>query len=83
MNIQKQNTIDKHGRIFKKDRLTHDQSFKWADGLGTSVNRRIRKEHLLPCMFWACIRQIVVMSAQQKTPRMTYPHFKGRLQVCI
>jgi hypothetical protein len=38
MNIQKQNTIDEHGRIVEKDRLTHDQSFKWSSG--TSVNNR-------------------------------------------
>ncbi len=36
MNIQKQNTMDKHGWIVEKDRLTHDQSFKWSSG--TSVN---------------------------------------------
>jgi hypothetical protein len=28
MKIQKQNTINKHGRIIEKDHLTHDQSFK-------------------------------------------------------
>ncbi len=38
MNIQKQNTIDKHGRVIGKDRLTHDQSFKWSSG--TSVNNQ-------------------------------------------
>ena len=28
MNIMTQNTIDEHERIFEKDRLTHDQSYK-------------------------------------------------------
>jgi hypothetical protein len=38
MNIQKQNTINEHGRIIEKDHLTHDQSFKWSSG--TSVNNQ-------------------------------------------
>jgi hypothetical protein len=37
MNIMAQNTIDEHGRIVPKDRLTHDQSWIWS-GSGTSVN---------------------------------------------
>jgi hypothetical protein len=36
MNIMAQNTIDEFGRIVPKDRLTHDQSWKWSSG--TSVN---------------------------------------------
>jgi hypothetical protein len=57
MNIQKQNTIDEHGRIIEKDRLTHDQSFNWSSG--TSVNNQSRANELLPCMFGAYIMQIV------------------------
>ena len=38
MNIQRQDTIDEFGRIIPKDRLTHDQSYKWKSG--TSVNSR-------------------------------------------
>lgn len=57
MNIQKQNTIDKFGRIVPKDCLTHDQSFKWSSG--TSVNSRVITEELLPCMLGSCIRWIV------------------------
>ena len=30
MNIMTQNTIDEHVRIVEKDRLTHDQSYKWG-----------------------------------------------------
>jgi hypothetical protein len=45
MNIMAQNTINKFGRIVPKDRLTHDQSWKWG-GFGTSVNSRVRKELL-------------------------------------
>ena len=36
MNVIKQNSIDECGKIVVKDRLTHDQSYKW--GSGTSVN---------------------------------------------
>ena len=57
MNIQKQNTINEHGRIIKKDRLTHDQSYIWPSG--TSNNSRVITEELLPCMFGACIKRIV------------------------
>jgi hypothetical protein len=57
INIQKQNTIDEHGRIVEKDRLTHNQSFKWSSG--TSVNNQAWANKLLPCMFGACIMQIV------------------------
>ena len=49
MNIMTQNTINEHGRIVKKDRLTHNQSYKW--GSGTSVNSRVDKDDLLPCRF--------------------------------
>jgi hypothetical protein len=54
MNIQKQNTIDEHRQIIDKDCLIHDQSFKWYSG--TSVNNQTQA---IPCMFGACIRQIV------------------------
>jgi hypothetical protein len=57
MNIQKQNTINEHGQIIEKDCLTHDQSFKWSSG--TSVNNQTQANELLPCMFGACIMQIV------------------------
>ena len=58
MNIMNQNTIDEHGRIVGKDRLTHDQSYEWS-GSGTSVNSRVEKERLLPCRFGACIKRII------------------------
>ena len=29
MNIIRQNTIDETGRVVEKDRLTHDQSYRW------------------------------------------------------
>ena len=51
MNIMTQNTSYEHGRIVEKDRLTHDQSYKW--GSGTSVNSTVDKDDLLPCIFGA------------------------------
>ena len=39
MNAQKQNMIDEHGMIIKKDKLAYDQSSKW--GSETSVNSRV------------------------------------------
>ena len=56
-NIMTQNTIDEHGRIIDKDRLTHDQSYKW--GSGTSVNSRVDKDELPPCRFGACLKRLM------------------------
>jgi hypothetical protein len=44
MNVIAQNTIDEFGRVIPKDRLTHNQSWKW--GSGTFVNSRVQKELL-------------------------------------
>ena len=49
MNIAVQNMINKSGRIVHKDRLTHDQSWKWE--VGASVNSRVDKDELIPCRF--------------------------------
>ena len=68
MNITNQNTIDEHGRVVGKDRLTHDQSYKWSSE--TSVNSRVVKEELLPCKFGACIKRVVnwAVAARRKYP---------------
>ena len=57
MNIMKQNTIDEHGRVTEKDRLTHDQSYEWSSG--SSVNSRVDKGVLLPCRFGACLKRLM------------------------
>jgi len=69
MNIQRQDTIDEFGRIIPKDRLTHDQSYKWKSG--TSVNSRVDKSQLQPCMFGAAIRRISnwAVAARRKYPK--------------
>jgi hypothetical protein len=68
MNIMAQNTIDEFGRIMSKDRLTHDQSWKWSSGI--SVNSRIIKELLLECRYGYCIRQLInwAVAARRKYP---------------
>jgi hypothetical protein len=57
MNIMVQNRINEFGRVIPKDRLTHDQSWKW--GSGTFINSRVRKELLQECRYGFCIRRIV------------------------
>eukprot|EP00956_Cyclotella_meneghiniana_P017221 scaffold27841_cov34-Cyclotella_meneghiniana.AAC.7 len=49
MNVQAQFSINEYGEIVPKERLTHDQSYKW--GSDTSVNSRTKEEDLLPCIF--------------------------------
>ncbi len=58
LNIQAQNTIKDTGRIVPKDRLTHNQSYKWSYS-GTSVNSRVDKGELLPCIYGGTIRRLV------------------------
>lgn len=72
MNIAPQNTIDETGKIISKDRLTHNQSYKWKSS-GTSVNSRIRKHELLPCMFGHAIRRIINWIV---TARLRFPNRK-------
>ncbi len=57
MNILAQNTIDKFGWIISKDRLTHDQSWKWSSG--TYLNSRIQKELLQAYRCCFCIRRLI------------------------
>jgi hypothetical protein len=68
MNIMEQNTIDEHGSIIPKERLTHDQSFKWSSG--TSVNSRVDFDKLLPCQYGACLRRLAnyAVAARRKYP---------------
>jgi hypothetical protein len=69
MNIQHQNTIDETEKIINKERLTHDQSSKWSR-LETSVNSRIAKELLMPCMYSTCLRRLInwTIAARRKYP---------------
>jgi hypothetical protein len=49
LNIQAQSTINEQNKIIPKNRLSHDQSWKWQ--LGTSVISRVEAEKLMPCYF--------------------------------
>ena len=69
MNTMKQNTIDEHGRICGKYRLTHNQIYKWISE--TSVNIRVKIYSLLPCKFGACIKRLANWSVAS---RILYPN---------
>ncbi len=58
LNILAQYSINKTGRIVDKDRLTHDQSYKWTQSQ-TSVNSRTKKDKLLPCVYGGVVRRLV------------------------
>jgi hypothetical protein len=68
MNIIIQSSIDKLGRIIPKDRLTHNQSWKWS--LGTSVNSRVLKELPQECRYGYCIHRLInwAGAARRKYP---------------
>ena len=57
LNIQVQNTINEHGEIIPKNRLTHNQSWKWQSG--TSVNSRVDTNGLMPCYFGRALRRLI------------------------
>ncbi len=86
MNIQHQNTIAKTGKIIDKERLTHNQSYKW--GSGTSVNSRTIKEFPMPCVYGTCLKQLINWTV---ATRRKYPNkrimaskidFKSAFQHC-
>jgi hypothetical protein len=56
------------GKIIDKERLTQDQSYKW--GSGTSVNSRIMKEFLMPCVYGTCLKQLInwTIATRRKYP---------------
>ena len=70
MNIATQDTIDGEGNVVPKDRLTHDQSYIF-NGSGTSVNSRVDKSQLTPCIFGWVIRRLVnwIVAARRKHPQ--------------
>ncbi|MBM4076045.1 MAG: hypothetical protein FJ267_10410, partial [Planctomycetes bacterium] len=69
LNIQAQWTINERGEIIPKDRLTHDQSFKWKAS-GTSVNSRCDLSSIQHCMFGKCLLRIInwAVAARRKYP---------------
>jgi hypothetical protein len=69
LNIQRQNTIDEEGNIIEKDRLTHDQSFKFSSS-NSSVNSRLDITKLSPGIFGWVIKRLVnwIVTEQRKYP---------------
>jgi hypothetical protein len=57
LNIQAQNTINEPGETIPKNRLTHDQSWKWQSG--TSVNSRVDTNDFMPCYFGRALRRLI------------------------
>ena len=70
LNIQLQKTINERGEIIPKNRMTHDQSWKWQSG--TSVNSRVDEEQLMPCYFGQAMKRIInwAVAAQKKYPNI-------------
>jgi hypothetical protein len=74
------------GKTFDKDRLTHDQSYKW--GSGTSVNSRIMKGFLMPCVYVTCLKRLInwTVTARRKYPNRQIMaskiNFKSAFQRC-
>jgi hypothetical protein len=68
MNIMNQFTLDASGKIVDKERLTHNQSFKWQSGL--SVNKRVIRENLQQCMYGRCLMRLLcwIVAARRKFP---------------
>jgi hypothetical protein len=87
LNIASQDTIDEHGNIVPKKRLTHDQSYPF-NGSGTSVNSRTDKSKLTPCIFGWVIRRLAhwIVCARRKYPnRIIYAtkiDFKSAYRRC-
>jgi hypothetical protein len=69
LNIQLQKTINERGKIIPKDRLTHDQSWKWQSE--TSVNSRVDEEQLMPCYFGRALKRIIywTVAMQKQYPK--------------
>jgi hypothetical protein len=72
LNIQPPWTINECGEIIEKDRLTHDQSFKWEKS-GSSVNSRTDTTQLQQYKFGKCLLRLInwVVAARKKIPQST------------
>ena len=58
LNVVDQNTINEHGEIIDKKRLTHNQSMVFP-GSNTSVNGRLKHTELQDCMYGHCLLRII------------------------
>jgi hypothetical protein len=71
MGLVEQATINERGEIVDKLRVTHDQSFNPVKGTRRSVNDRVQRDLLTPCMFGRAllrhIHQIVALRNRHPT----------------
>ncbi len=87
LNIQAQWTINKFGEIVAKDRLTHNQSFKWETSR-TSINSCCDPSTLQKCMFGKCLLRLInwIVAACWKYPNCKIfakkDHFKSAYHRC-
>jgi hypothetical protein len=86
LNILLQKMINELGEIISKNRMTHNQSWKWQ--LGTSVNSRVDKEQLMQCYFGRVLKQLInwAVAARKLHPRKrilaTKLDFKAAFRRC-
>jgi hypothetical protein len=68
LNIQAQSSINEQGEIIPKDKLMHDQSWKWQSE--TSVNSRVEKVKLMPCYCGRAIKRLInwAVATRRKYP---------------
>jgi hypothetical protein len=69
LNIQPQWTINKHSTIVEKNRLTHNQNFKWTKS-GTSLNLHTDTDLLQQCKFGKYLLRLInwTVTARRKYP---------------
>ncbi len=69
LNIQPQWMMNERREIIEKDRLTHDQSFKWEKS-GSSVNSRTDTSQFQQCKFGKCLLRLInwAVAARKKYP---------------
>jgi hypothetical protein len=72
LNIQPQWTINKRDKFVEKDRLTHDQNFKWTKS-GTSINLHMDMDLLQQCKFGKCLMRLIDWAVAE---RRKYPNWR-------
>ena len=67
--IVEQNSIDEFGQFVLKDRVTHDQSFKWSAS-DSSVNSRVKMDQVTQVVFGNMLRRVIhyIVGCRQRHP---------------
>ena len=79
LGLVEQETINEHGQIVTKFRMTHDQSFPGPSG--HSVNNRVKVDELLPCMFGFTLRCLLryIVATRKRHPNV--PILMGKYDI--